>query len=208
MSRRFMGVSFLNPMPGLCLCLCLLVLAAFPSAAAESSPETEDSKPKLSAEDLNWIAGHWMGEVQGSTVEESWSAAAANTLMGMFRWHDGSQIRLFEFMTLEIYDGEPILYLRHFSPALKAWEEKDKPMIFDRVESGSQHIVFQERGSEDSGLITQLTYEREGENLVATLSKVAGEKRRDTVFTYKPVLTPKNTASSAKSADDSTVSED
>lgn len=145
----------------------LLVLSslAFAATAAEApAPPTVD--------DLAWIEGRWVGQLGDSTIEEHWSGVDGGTIIGMFRLvstekETPNRIGLYEFWSVEPGDGGPELRLRHFSPGLTAWEEKDAPLVFRLVTHGERTVTWE--ADEEKGPV-RLTYTlAEDDLLVAEL---------------------------------------
>lgn len=185
MNRAGLTLRSIFPLPFV-LVACLSATALVAQDSPVTAPEASSATEAASLENLSWMAGDWVGTMAGSTIEEMWSLPAADTLMGMFRWHDGSSIRLYEFMSVELEDDGPVLYLRHFGRGLDAWE-KDGALVLPQIDSGSGRAVFRSEleGKDGKPDITRLTYAREGSTLTVTLDKSDGEKERSTVFTYQ-----------------------
>lgn len=167
--------------------LALVLLAAVP---LQAETETGDETP-VTVADLDWLAGHWVGELDGAVIEEHWSTPGGSVVMGMFRWvkpqEDGApaganRIALYELFAIEPGDdGRPVLRLRHFSPGLVAWEDKDAPLELRLVESGDKRAVWETSGEDGP---VRLEYRRpEPDLLLAVL--VDGDKR--TEFHYRRV---------------------
>ena len=93
-------------------------------------------------DDLGWLAGAWRGRRGSDPVEEHWSAPAAGTLMGMFRWRKEDRVSLFEFMTIEPDEDRLLLRIKHFHPGLTGWEEKDEAAEMVLVQSGPRRAAF------------------------------------------------------------------
>ena len=168
----------------------LLVAQDAPSAPSQEASEApaRPAGDTASLDGLSWLTGDWVGTMNGSTIEEVWSLPAAGTLMGMFRWHDGTTVRLFEFMSIELGSDGAVLHLRHFGRGLDAWE-KDGPLVLPQVEAGPERIVFRSETRDENGKtdITRLTYARRGSQLTVTLGKSdgSGQDERRSVFTYE-----------------------
>jgi hypothetical protein len=131
-----------------------------------------------------FFTGHWRIPMWGGVCEEIWSPSADGNLIGMFRFQRDGKIVFTEFMSLDAGEAGPVLYLRHFHAGLKAWEEKDKPVIFKTVENKPGEIVFEQIDAPTTRLIYRL--EAPGQ-LAVVLSKEKEGKRQDTVFRYKRV---------------------
>ncbi len=117
--------------------------------------------------DLGWLSGTWVGSVEaGDVSEETWTKPVSGSMLGMWRWLSGGKPRVLELLAISAEDGRPVLRRRHFDATLKAWEEKDAPLVLALVRSGPAEAAFEGPGSK--GLL-RITYRREGETLVATV---------------------------------------
>ena len=104
--------------------------------------------------DYSWLAGSWVGDGFGGTSEEVWSEPSEDgTMMGVYRHHkaDGS-LNFYEFIVLD----KTGMRLKHFSPELKAWEDKEDHVTFEMVEFSKDKIamkglVFERKGPETLG---------------------------------------------------------
>lgn len=164
----------------------LVLLMAVPAPA---DGRAADEKP-VTVENLAWLSGQWLGTLNGREIEEIWSEPRGDVLIGMFRMvteHEGpapgaNRIDVYEFFALEPHPaGGLVLWLRHFYPGLKAWEDKGAPMEFRLVETGDRRAVFERH---HDGEPTRLIYQRlEPGVLVAKLVK----ETRTTEFRYQLV---------------------
>ena len=169
MSRQRLSIPVLS--------LLFLGLAA-PAAAQEAPPA-----PGVSVADLAWIAGDWRGEQpDGSVVEERWSGVGGGTMMGMFRWAAGEEVRLYEFMAIEPGAEGPVLRIKHFNPGLVGWEEKTESVEFFLESHGDGRAVF---ARDPEVAATKLVYERtDGGGLEVRLIETEDGEERVSVFTY------------------------
>lgn len=92
---------------------------------------------------LQWLAGTWEGTTGGGDLsEETWSSPRGNVMVGMWRWLEGDDARLFELLTITREEAGVVLRLRHFDARLVGWEEKDAPLILTQVQAGARDVVF------------------------------------------------------------------
>ena len=132
----------------------LLVTPSFASPA----------QPDHSAADLNdysWLVGTWTGEGFGGTIEESWSAPVAGTMMGMFRHFTDDGPTFYEFMLLD----ETGIRLKHFNPDIISWEEKEEFVHFKMIRSTNDLIEMKDLSYErisDTQLEIRLRLEENG----------------------------------------------
>ena len=98
--------------------------------------------------DLSWFQGTWIGQHGTDQIEEDWSDPAGNALTGMFRWIHAGHVRFYELCTIEPNGAEVILRIKHFSPGLIGWEEKDHSVEFLLVRQSDHTAVFYQQNVE------------------------------------------------------------
>ena len=92
--------------------------------------------------DLKWIAGSWAGEAMGGRFEETWNPASADSMVGMFKFIKDDKVVFYEILTI-VQKGESLLLrLKHFTPDLVGWEEKDKSIEFPLVSLSENEAKF------------------------------------------------------------------
>ncbi len=113
------------------------------------------SSPAATIEDIAWLAGRWEETGLGGLAEEVIAPAVGGQMMGMFR-HAGSdgELVFYEFYLFAEVDDTLIMRLKHFSPELKGWEEKDDYEEFPLVAVEENAVYF-------DGLTYKLTGEGE-----------------------------------------------
>ena len=84
----------------------MLALAVVSSLSAGRTEQA--SKPTLDS--LAWLAGSWVGTVGGIDMEEHWTAAKGNSMIGLHRDVGKGRTLGFEFLRIE-QQGEQIVYL-------------------------------------------------------------------------------------------------
>ena len=94
-------------------------------------------------EEMKWLAGTWRGTGMGGEVEEIWSEPKHGSMMGMFRFVKDGKLEMMELMTLSEKDGAMSLKVKHFSPDLVAWEEKEKYVEFPWIEKDDKGCYFE-----------------------------------------------------------------
>lgn len=145
----------------LCLLICFVTLCGTAARAGEgviAVMRLEDGavSPAASIADISWLAGHWRGEGLGGKAEDVIAPAADGQMMGMFRHEkaDGS-VNFYEFYVFAEKDGSLTQRLKHFSPLLSGWEEKDEFVEFPLVAIEERAAYFDGlsyRLEEDGGL--------------------------------------------------------
>jgi hypothetical protein len=145
-------------------------------------PSTPLKTAKL--DDLSWLAGDWHGEREGVCFDEQWSAPAGNTMMCMFRWIQGEQVRFYEFVIIEQEVEELILRIKHFNPGLIGWETKEESIAFTLVEMDEEKAVFIKQDAPDP---LWLVYRLQNENtLIAGFENESeASKPSDEKFLFK-----------------------
>ena len=98
---------------------------------------------KTTLADVEWLAGTWRGQGLGGVTEETWSAPAGGSMMGMFRLMRGDAVVFYEFMTLVRENGSVVMKLKHFNPDLAGWEDKDKWVTFRLASATPQALFFE-----------------------------------------------------------------
>lgn len=111
------------------------------------------NSPAATLAEMSWLTGNWAGEALGGLCEEIWSPPRNGAMMGMFRLIIKEKTILYEMMTLIEENGSLIPRLKHFSPKLVGWEEKNKSVDFKYV--GKKDGVVHFEG---------LTFKPEGKN--------------------------------------------
>lgn len=98
--------------------------------------------PTAPVEDMAWLAGHWVGEALGGTVEEIWSPPRGGAMMGMFRLVKDAETVFYELMTIVPENGSLVLRLKHFNADLTGWEEKEDTVDFPLVKVADDAFHF------------------------------------------------------------------
>lgn len=152
----------------------MAICLAAPALAQETRAVTAGQvPPPASIAEADWMVGDWVGE----RAAETWLAPFGGTMVGVFVLEkpDGS-IQLTEHMYLTEEDGSLVLKLKHFSPELTAWEEKEEMARFPLI--AIEHCAARFVG---------LTYRCEGEDglMVAVQTEHEGEKAGEMVFHFK-----------------------
>ena len=140
--------------------LLLLVLIILPISLSAQTKNTENTVKlaegqtgeKATINDIAWLAGNWNGTGLGGVSEEVWSKPNGGIMMGSYRLIIGGKPIFYEMMWMMEREGTLILRLKHFSPELVGWEEKDKTVDFRYVNKVGDRMNF-------SGL----TFERVGD---------------------------------------------
>lgn len=114
---------------------------------------THSKEPLAGAtvEQLAWMVGRWAATEDETRIEEIWSPPDAGIMMGSFRWLKGGEPSFYEFMLLKPCPRGLELHIKHFTPDLIGWEEKDASTAFELVEVNGREAVFCPRAEGSSG---------------------------------------------------------
>ena len=134
----------------------LATLLLMASASAANSATIDDA---------SWLAGRWVGEGLGGTIEESWAPAAGGQMIGHFQLVKGGKPQFYEIMLLDAQPAGLRLRVKHFNADFTAWEDKAVWHSFEPVAAAPDRLRF--RG---------LSFDRTGDELtiVVTLKQKNG----------------------------------
>ena len=166
-----------------------VVLLSLTAIATHGDESTKTTATSLTVADLGWLEGRWVGTMGDAAIEEHWSAPSGNVILGMFRLtpplKEGAdpaapRLGFSELWTVEPGPNGPRLLLRHFSPGLIAWEDKDSPLVFEPVATGPRAITWETQKAEGP---VRLSYASpDPDTLIAKLQEPDGTTP---TFTYK-----------------------
>lgn len=126
---------------------CVLACVSTAGASEEGIEVLERSEgmaaPRATIENISWLAGRWVGEGLGGAAEDVIAPASGGQMMGMFRHSksDGS-VNFYEFYVFAEQGGSLTQRLKHFSPMLSGWEEKDGFVEFPLVKIEERAAYF------------------------------------------------------------------
>lgn len=125
----------------------LILIVSGPFAQSPLSPNTLrldnlQNLPPANITQLSWITGHWQGEALGGVCQEHWVEPLAGSMTGMFRMIRDDKIAFYEFLMIAEEAGSLILKIKHFSPDLKGWEEKDESILFPLIKLTGNEAFF------------------------------------------------------------------
>jgi hypothetical protein len=165
----------------------LLLPATAPGQEPQSQTQTPNTvrlaagapRPKAQIADLAWLAGRWIGEGLGGTMDEVWSEPAGGAMVGYFRLvRDGKPV-FYEIMTLLESENSVEMRLKHVNPDMTGWEEKAGYVTFRLVRQDATGAYFE-----------GLTFKREGadkiDGYIALRDRATGTVREEKL-TYRRV---------------------
>lgn len=106
-----------------------------PGSAVQDLTVGKDTLP-------DWLAGYWVGEGFGGTVEELWTPRRADTMAGTFRLTVARRVQLYEFMTLTVTEGHPVIRVKHFNADGSPWEDSREWVEFPFERLSRRGIYF------------------------------------------------------------------
>ncbi|MBI1251971.1 MAG: hypothetical protein GC189_10915 [Alphaproteobacteria bacterium] len=120
------------------------IAAAAVAAAAWSGAAFAQNAPTVSTlDDAAWLAGRWIGEGLGGTVEETWAPPMGGQMVGHFRlMREGAPV-FYEIMLMEVVEGGVQMRVKHFNPDFVSWEEKDGWHAFAPAGADEDALRFQ-----------------------------------------------------------------
>ncbi len=80
---------------------------------------------KGTLDDLSFLEGHWLGQFNGGSIEASWTAPAAENIVGYIRMMKDDKPTMYELFVFEQTDKGPVAMVKHFKPGMVGLEEKD-----------------------------------------------------------------------------------
>lgn len=132
---------------------CVLVIGVGAANQPENKPagraheQADSPDPAVAA--LGFLQGTWRGRMEGDPVEETWSAPAGDSIIGMFRWQHGGTTTLWELLSIRAEEGKCVLRLRHFDSDFNPWKSECDgiaPMKATTVEV--RRVVFTNTGAD------------------------------------------------------------
>ena len=131
----------------------------------------------LTLQDIGWLAGHWQLTAGATCLEEQWTTASSNLLIGMSRTVTGGRSTSFEFVRIEAR-ADGIYYVAQ--PGGKP------PVDFKLASDSATDLVFVNPGHADH--LKQVIYRREANgNLTARIEGDNGGKAFSENYAYRRV---------------------
>lgn len=134
----------------------LIVAVTIAGIATERSHETVQT-PRLAA--IAFMSGCWTGaSANGATIEEQYSEAADNMVIGMTRYVRGTRVVDFEFTTIERTDSSFVMTPRPKgmkSDAFPLKEVADGRAVWENLKHDFPQRIIYRRGA-DGSLIARI----------------------------------------------------
>ncbi|MBZ5693873.1 MAG: DUF6265 family protein [Acidobacteriia bacterium] len=107
-----------------------------------TKPAAPVQAPNTTLADFAWLAGRWQGAWGPRIAQQVWTAPKAGVMLGAFQLAENDKTLVLELFTL-VEDTDGIkLHLRHFTPALAAWE-KAGPAVLKLASTDPKTITFE-----------------------------------------------------------------
>lgn len=126
-----------------------ILLSGAPAAQAPAGPTANtlslpegDARPAARVADVAWLAGRWVGEGLGGSIDEVWSEPAGGAMVGYFRLVQDGKPVFYEIMTLLESEGSVEMRLKHVNPDMTGWEEKADFVTFKLAKLEPDAIYF------------------------------------------------------------------
>ncbi|KAF1726439.1 DUF6265 family protein [Pseudoxanthomonas japonensis] len=99
-----------------------------------------------SANDLDWLAGHWCGQSGKTFSEETWMAPRGGLLVGMHRDTRDGRATGFEFMRIAAQDGRWVFLAQPGGKAATAFPaervEKDRAVFANPAHDFPKRVIY------------------------------------------------------------------
>lgn len=154
----------------------VLCSVALPSCRSTPTPAPEGRPPRacgMSIEDVAWMEGRWQGPSGPGTVDEHWSHAAGDSMLGMSRFISKGRTAFFEYLRMEARpDG--LYYIAH---------PKARPGVeFKLVRCSEREVLFENPANDHP---KRILYRRESaDRMTARLEGDEGGKPVAQDFRY------------------------
>ncbi len=148
-------------------------MLATSACASRGQPEIVTLRPDdPDLEPLSWLAGHWVGLVEGARVEEHWTQPSGGTMLGMNRTVVGARTVFFEHLRIE-HTPEGIVLVA--SPMGRP------PTRFRLVAGGEHEAVFE---NPEHDFPRRIVYRRDGNVLHARIEGVEAGHAKVVTWTF------------------------
>lgn len=119
----------------------IILVGCFIQVHGQSITQETDNLEIYQIEDLAFLAGNWIGNGFDGVSVEIWSKPTDRTIMGMYKHSKDGKVTFMEFCTIMEDSTGIVLRLKHFSPELQGWEEKDKYQEFSLLNLEPGHMA-------------------------------------------------------------------
>ena len=134
-------------------------------------------------EQLAWLSGRWEFATQGQHLEETWSPATDDAMLGMFRWARDGSVWLYELMSIEQEQDTLVLRLRHFSRGLEPWASEAEGALEYPLKSLANGEAVFENPQRDAP--RRFIYRREADRLTIRIEAAGDDAGPPDQFTFE-----------------------
>ncbi len=137
---------------------------------------------KGSLSDLSFLEGHWLGTFNGGPIEASWTAPAADNIVGYIRMMKDDKPTMYEMFVFEQTDNGPVAMVKHFKPGMVGLEEKDKHDHYVFLSAKKNEALFEK---DDASV--RIIYERRSPTqlVIRRANNKDGEWRAVDLFVFE-----------------------
>lgn len=141
----------------------LFLVAGAASGLYGASFARSAAMPAARIGDVAWMAGRWIGEGLGGTLEETWAPPVAGMMVGHFQLVKAGRPAFYELMQMYETPGGVDLRVRHVNPDFTAWEDKTTSVNFafeslNETELRFRGLVFRREGADAMSAVLRLRY--------------------------------------------------
>ena len=130
----------------LVLILFFIASAHFCATNASEKPPAADKTGSGSLDRVKWMAGYWVGEYEGTKMEECWMEPSGGIMLGLHRDVKESRARFFEFLRIESTPEGIIYYANPGGGATTPFRrvnDEEKRAVFENMEHDyPQRIIY------------------------------------------------------------------
>ncbi len=141
--------------------------------AAGAAVRTSSGEDELAT--LAWLAGAWVGEHDGSVIEEAWLAPQAGSMIGSGRTIRDGETVFFEHLRIEVHDGRVIYQAQPLGRP---------PTAFTATVREADRVVFENR---EHDWPKRITYRRVAAGVEVRVDGDAGQAAE--TWTLTPAVT-------------------
>lgn len=114
----------------------------FDSAAPSSAGPSAVTATKFTLADLAWLSGRWQGQWGPRVVEQDWTPAKADMMVGVYRVIENGKTLVVELLAFSESPDGVEYRIRHFTPTLAPWE-KSSSTVLNLVSVDTKRSVFE-----------------------------------------------------------------
>ncbi|MEE2526925.1 DUF6265 family protein [Hyphobacterium sp. HN65] len=120
--------------------------------------------PAVHANDLGWMEGHWRSAEGGQVSEEFWTNGDGGLYLGVNRTVIDGQARGYEFLLIAVTEA---------GATYCAQPGGNEAVCFPSTSVEASRVTFE---NPDNEFPQRIVYERVGNQLIATISDISGER--------------------------------